>query len=240
VVGLDGVNIMTELFDSTAAKIVVATQRGDSINRVAKKIGTSYSWTHEWVEKLKDARIIGSTDSGLRVVDHEMRQRYVEMLAAVYRRNTVSQEDAYLIPHFAGMEFAFTKIDAAYVWTKGGFQIARSHDDYPVFIQVHDRDVERWIAFFEQFGVETTINDRPNADDVEGPVHYVLIPETEGFDVAWVDGNPVLPLAAAVEQMTATRPAYEPALEIIADEYDIDIDATHYSAEPTDRTVSDG
>jgi len=29
--------------------------------------------------------------------------------------------------------------------------------------------------------------------------------------------------------MKKTRPAYEPALEIIADEYDIDIEAAHHS-----------
>jgi len=225
---------MTELIDPTAAKIVLAVHRGDSINRVANKIGTSYSWTYDWIETLKDAEIIGNSDSGIQIVDHEMRQQYAEMMAAVYRRNTISQEDAYVIPHFAGMEFAFTEIDAAYVWTKGGFQIARSHDDYPVFIQVHDRDVERWMAFFEQFGVETTINERPNADDIDGNVHYVLFPETDGIDVEWVGGNPVIPLDDAVEQMTQNRPAYEPALEIIADEYDVDIDATHHSAEPAD------
>jgi hypothetical protein len=30
--------------------------------------------------------------------------------------------------------------------------------------------------------------------------------------------------------MMANRPAYEPALEIIADEYEMDIDASHHSA----------
>lgn len=72
-----------------------------------------------------------------------MRQQYVEMMAALYSHDTISQDDAYIIPHFAGMEFAFTEIYAAYVWTQGGYQIARSHDDYSVFIEVHDRDLER-------------------------------------------------------------------------------------------------
>jgi hypothetical protein len=159
-----------------------------------------------------------------------MRQQYAEMMAALYSRDTISQEDAYVIPHFAGMEFAYTEIDAAYVWTHGGFQIARSHDDYPVFIEVYDRDVERWIAFFQQFGVDTTINERPDASDVDGNVHYVLFPKTGDIDAEWVDGNPVIPLDDAINQMMENRPAYEPALEIIADEYDRDIDASHHSA----------
>jgi DNA-binding Lrp family transcriptional regulator len=221
---------MIELMDATAAKIVLAVQRGDSINRVASKIDVSYSWVYDWIERLEDAGVVAITDSGLQIVDHEMRQQYAEMIAALYSRDTISQEDAYVIPHFAGMEFAYTEIDAAYVWTHGGYQIARGHDDYPVFIEVHDRDIERWIAFFQQFGVDTTINERPDASDVDGNVHYVLFPKTDGIDAEWVDGNPVIPLDTAVDQMMENRPAYEPALEIIANEYDRDVDASHHSA----------
>lgn len=221
---------MNELMDATAAKIVLAVQRGDSINCIASKIDVSYSWVYDWIERLDDAEIIAKTDNGIQIADHEMRQQYAEMMAALYSRDTISQEDAYVIPHFAGMEFAYTEIDAAYVWTHGGYQIARSHDDYPVFIEVHDRDIERWIAFFQQFGVDTTINERPDASEVNGNVHYVLFPKTNDIDAEWVDGNPVIPLDDAIDQMMENRPAYEPALEIIADEYDRDIDASHHSA----------
>ena len=225
---------MTELMDATAAKIVLAVQRGDSINRVASKIGVSYSWVYDWVERLEDADIIANTDNGIQIVDHEMRQQYADMMAALYSRDTISREDAYIVPHFAGMEFAYTKIDAAYVWTHGGYQIARSHDDYPVFVEVHDRDIERWMAFFQQFGVEATVDERPDASDVDGNTHYVLFPTADGIDAEWVDGNPVIPLDDAVDQMMENRPAYEPALEIIAEEYGIDIDASHHSATAAD------
>jgi len=184
---------------------------------------------YDWVERLESSNVITRTDSGVQIVDHEVRQQYAEMMAALYSRDTISQEDAYVIPHFAGMEFAYTEIDAAYVWTQGGYQIARSHDDYPVFIEIHDRDIERWIAFFQRFGVDTTIDERPDASDINGNIHYVLFPESNAIDAEWVDGNPVIPLDDAVDQMMENRPAYEPALEIIADEYDRDIDASHHS-----------
>ena len=218
---------MIELMDATAGKIVLAVKRGDSINHIASKIDVSYSWVYDWVERLETANIIANTDNGLQIIDHEMHQQYAEMMAALYSRDTVSQDDAYVIPHFAGMEFAFTEIDAAYVWTQGGYQIARSHDDYPVFIEVHNRDIERWMAFFQQFGVETTVNERPDANEVTGNVHYVLFPKTTGIETEWVDGNPVIPLEDTIDQMMENRPAYEPALEIIADKYDRDIDASH-------------
>ena len=217
-----------EFMNPTAAKIVLAAQRGDSINRISNKIGTSYSWVYDWIDRLSGAGIISKTDSGIQVIDYEMRRRYQEMMGTLYSHDEVSQDDAYVIPHFAGMEYAYTEIDAAYIWTNGGFQIARSHDDYPVFIEIHERDIDRWIEFFERFGIDTTVNERPDADDVDGSVHYVLFPQSDGIDVEWVDGNPVIPLGDAVEQMMQTRAAYEPALEIIANEYDVDIDANHH------------
>ena len=225
---------MTDFMDPTAAKIVLAAQRGDSINRVAEKVGTSYSWVYDWVERLENENVIAITDNGIRVVDHEMRRHYDEMVGALYSRDSISQNEAYVIPHFAEMEFAYTKIDAAYVWTEGGYQVARSHDDYPVFIEVHDRDVERWTAFFERYGIDTAINERPDASAVDGDVHYVLFPTMNGIETEWVAGNPVIPLAETVDQMMENRPAYEPALEIIADEHDVDIDVSHH-----DRMTAD-
>jgi hypothetical protein len=115
--------------------------------------------------------------------------------------------------------------------THGGYQIARSHDDYPIFIQVHDQDVERWIAFFEQYGIETAINERPDSDDIDGSIYDVLQPTQDNIERQWVDGNPVFPLEQAIEQMLENRPAYEPALEIIAKEYDVAVEASHH--EPT-------
>jgi len=61
------------------------------------------------------------------------------------------------------MEFTYTEIDTTSVWTHGGYQFVCDHDDYPLFIKVHDRDIERWVAFFQQFGVDTIINEHLDA-----------------------------------------------------------------------------
>ncbi len=219
-----------ELIDPTAAKIVLAADRDDSINQIANKIGNSYSWTYEWIERLADENIIAKTDTGIRVVDHEMRQCYEDIMGAVTRRSHVSPDEAYTIPQFAGMEFAFTEIDAAFVWTHGGYQIARDTEDYPIFLRVHDRDVERWEVFLNRFGFETAIAERPPASDVDGSIYYVLYPVDSGFDIEWVDGRPVIPVENAVEQMRENRPAYEPALEMVANEYGVDIKTNHHDA----------
>lgn len=88
--------------------------------------------------------------------------------------------------------------------------------EYPIFIQVHEQDVECWVTFFVQFGMMATIDERADARDGEGAVYFVFHPTRDGIDREWVDGNPVIPLDDAVNQMMEHRAACEPALEIIA------------------------
>lgn len=215
-----------EYMDKTAAKIMLAISPGDSIRRVAQKIGGSYSWVYDWIERLEDAGFL-RRDDGVYVDDYEIRQRYHDIMAAFARKIPPSIEEGYIIPHFAGMDFAYTRIDAVYVWTHGGYQITRGHDDYPIFIQVHDHEVERWIAFFDAFGIPVSVRDRADPDTHEAAVYYVLIPTADGITREWVDGNPVIPLDDTIAHMMDYRVNYEPALEMIADEYDRDIEASH-------------
>ncbi len=44
------------------------------------------------------------------------------------------------------------------------------------------------------------------------------------IDPEWVDGNPVIPLSETVAYMQAYRWNFESALEMVADEYDVEID----------------
>ena len=217
---------MIEYVDETAAKIMLVIQPGDSIRRIAQKIDGSYSWVYDWIERLEEAGFI-RRDDGVYINDYTVRDCYREMIAGISRSVDPSIDEGYTIPHFAEMPFAYTKIDSVYVWTHGGYQIARGHDDYPIFIQVAERDVDRWTAFFDEFGIPSTIEDRPDPTDYTETVSYVLFPTTSGITREWVDGNPVIPLDETIEHMREYRVNYEPALEMIAEEYDRDIDASH-------------
>jgi DNA-binding Lrp family transcriptional regulator len=217
---------MMELVDETAAKIMLVIRPGDSIRRVAQKVDSSYSWVYDWIERLEGAGFI-RRDDGVYVEDYAVRDRYYEMVAALSRAVGPSIEDGYIVPHFSGLPFAYTRIDSVYVWTHGGYQIARGHDDYPIFMQVRDQDVERWTAFFDEFEIANTIGERPDPAGFEGPVSYVLFPTTEDVAREWVNGIPVIPLDETIDHMLEYRVNYEPALEMIADEYDRDIDASH-------------
>lgn len=217
---------MIEFVDETAAKIMLAIQPGDSIRRISQKIDGSYSWVYEWIDRLEDVGFV-RRDDGVYVADYTIREQYYDLVATLSRSMSTSIEDGYVIPHFATMPFAFTKIDSVYVWTHGGYQIARGHDDYPIFIRVADQDVERWTAFFDEFGLSWTVEDRLDPDVHDEAVSYVLFPTTDEIDPTWVDGSPVISLDETVDHMLGHRVNYEPALEIIAEEYDRDIDANH-------------
>jgi hypothetical protein len=45
---------------------------------------------------------------------------------------------------------------------------------------------------------------------------------------------PVIALARAFEQTMENRPAYEPALEFIAEEYDLNVEANHHETAAED------
>ena len=70
------------------------------------------------------------------------------------------------------------------------------------------------------------IGERDDAvvDDTESPVYYSVYPAVESVDPEWVDGNPVIPLSETITYMQEYRWNFEPALEMVVDEYDVNVD----------------
>ena len=225
---------MMDYVDPTAAKIVLAASEGDSIRRIAQKIDGTYSWVYTWVERLEEIDVVERAD-GIRVTAPEVRDGYAELMASIARQTSSGVEESYVIPHFAGMDFAFTKIDAVYVWTHGGYQVARGGDAYPVFIQVHDADVKQWQSFFERYDIPCVIGERDDSvvEGAEKSVYYSVYPTTDRIDPEWVEGDPVVPLSETIEYMQEYQWNFEPALEMVADEYDVDIDVDRPDYIPT-------
>lgn len=215
---------MMEYVDDTAAAIVLAANDGDSIRRIAQKIGGTYSWVYTWIERLEEIGVVARKD-GVRVTAPAVRDGYAQVMEAIGRHEEPTVEEAYVLPHFAQLSFAYAKLDAVYVWTHGGYQIARGADAYPVFLRVHETDVEQWLTFFERYAVPTTVDERDDSvvDDTGG-IYYSLQPTTEQIVPTWVDGAPVIPLPETVEYMRAYRWNFEPALQMVADEYEVDVD----------------
>ncbi|MDJ1434234.1 hypothetical protein QNM96_19580 [Halostagnicola sp. A-GB9-2] len=115
-------------------------------------------------------------------------------------------EESYVIPQFGEWPFGFTRIDAVYVWTQGGYQVGRDPDDYPLFLAVREQDVSDWEAFFESFGLPTAF-ERQSQDDLDGPLQIVLEPRPS-LEIDHVEGYPVIPRVEAIEYMRERSSRY--------------------------------
>ncbi|MDZ7688652.1 MAG: hypothetical protein U5J64_08020 [Halobacteriales archaeon] len=206
-----------ELINQHVAKILLALEPGNSINRVSQKTGSSYGWTHEWVERLEEADVI-KRENGLSVKDEEIVEELEALARSVFSRD-MSLKDAYLLPNFSGMDYRYSKTDAVYIWTKGGYQVARNQNDYPIFIDVKRSELEAWKNFLEDFSVEYTVEDRRKGE--EG-IYFILNP-MPGFDSEWFENTSVTPLDETVEWAKGYRYNFEPALEMLDGMYDLGV-----------------
>lgn len=213
------ITTMLDVVNHHVAKIVLATEDGDSISHISKKIGASYGWTHKWVERLEDIGVI-ERDNGITVMDDAFSESF-ETVAKTVLKKGLELEDAYLLPNFAQMRYAYTKTDAVFIWTRGGYQIGRSRDNYPIFIAVRDRDVEKWQKFFTDFGIDAYVEERKG----DG-IYFVLFPQEE-IDAEWVENARVIPLQNTVEWAEKYAVNFEPALEMLNEMHDLNLDVTY-------------
>jgi len=206
---------MYEQFDETAAKALLAVEPGDSVRRVSQKIDEPYETVRQKVKRLEEGDVV-ETDDGVRVVAPSVEKAVYGSAAAGARVSSPSPREAYVLPHYADRPFAFTRIDAVYVWTRGGYQVARSPDDYAVFVAVEEPAY--WKNFFADFGVPAN-EEREPADEVDGSVQFV-VEERDEVERDWVEGQPVIPLEETVEYMRDNFVQFQPAFEMIDEMYD--------------------
>jgi len=206
---------MLDVVNQHVAKIIMATEDGDSINRIAEKIGASYGWTHRWVTQLEELGVV-DREAGVVITDNEFTVAFESAAKAVLQRG-IELDDAYLLPNFAGMDYAYTQTDAVYVWTKGGYQIGRNQNDYPIFIDVEKDKVDAWQTFFADFGVDAHVAERGG----DG-IYFVLFPQDQ-VDAEWVEHAAVIALQDTIDWMQQYTANFQPALEMIDEMYDVDV-----------------
>jgi hypothetical protein len=216
---------MYDILDDTAAQTLLAITSGDSIRRVAHQLQTPYETVRQAVNRLEEAGYV-CYDDGLIVVDERVREAARELVAASAGVSSPSIEEAYVIPQFGDWPFAFTRIDAVYVWTQGGYQVGRNPDDYPLFLAVREQDVDAWETFFESFGLPTAFERQPG-DELEGPLQVVLEARAS-LDIEHVEGYPVIPRAETIEYMRENYAQFQSALAMLDRMYeDLDLGVTY-------------
>lgn len=212
-----------------AIKTLLAIEPGDSISGVARKIDENRETIRRVVNSLEDEGYV-EYDQGLTVIDQTVRKAGLSFLAASAGVSPPSISDAYVLPHFADVEFAYTSIDAVYIWTRGGYQVARDPADYPLFLAVEEGDIAEWEQFFDRFGISVA-QERQSIDELDGSIQFVLEPRaTIKADV--VEGRPVIPLEETVDFARDHYATFQSALDMLGRMYDeIDTDAD-YRMEP--------
>ena len=226
---------MYEIFDDTRVRILLALSDGDSIRRVAQRIQTPYETVRQAVNALEAAGFV-RYDDGLSITDTQVVATARRLLTTSARVSPPSIEEAYVLPQFADAAFAFTRIDAVYVWTRGGYQVARNPDDYPLFIAVEDQDVEYWEAFFEEFDIPVAFERQP-PEAVDGPLQIVLEPRT-AIDVDWVAGYPVISREETIAFMREHFAHFQSALAMLDRMYDdLDLDVTYRESDRDEERV---
>jgi hypothetical protein len=220
---------MYEVCGEKELKVILALDPGDSISGVARKIDENRETIRRVVNRIEEAGYI-AYDDGLQIVDQTIQDVGLEFLATAAATSPPSISEAYVLPQFAGMDYAFTAIDAVYVWTRGGYQVARDPEDYPLFIAVHESDLDAWTAFFDRFGIPTA-EDRQPAEDLDGAIQVVLEPRSQ-IDAEMINGRPVIPLQETVAFANEYYATFQSALDMLGRMYDeVDTDA-EYRMEP--------
>lgn len=224
---------MYEVLDETAAQVLLAIESGNSIRRVAQAIQTPYETVRQAVNRLEEAGYV-RYDDGLSVVDQRVRDAAHELIATSAIVSPPSIEEAYTIPQFGDWPFAFTRIDAVYVWTQGGYQVGRDPDDYPLFLAVQEQDVNAWEMFFESFGFPTAFERQPR-EALSGPLQIVLEPRSS-LEIDDVESYPVIPQEETIAYMHDNYAQFQSALAMLNRMYD-DLD-TGVSYRETEQAQS--
>lgn len=211
---------MLELINPFVAKILLTVKEGDSIRAVSKKIDASYGWTYKWIERLEDIGVLKRGRKGIRITNG-LSAEFKSLVASILNRK-LELKDAYVLPNFSGMKYAYTKIDAVFIWTQGGYQIGRSRKDYPLFLKVLREDLNGWKHFFGEYGMEYRIGKRKESEG-EMEIYFVLFPSRD-FKTERVGSSLVIPLEETIEWAQKFKYNFQPALEMLDEMYTLELD----------------
>ena len=192
-----------DVLNPHAIKIIIAARSQDSILAISRRIGLSYGWTYKWCVELDRAGILKK--SGKKIFLNEKSPLYKKMLS--FLRSVFSDDVSfhYSVLKLFGIKYCFTGSDAVFVWTDGGYNIARSRSHYPIFIKVASSDRQIFEYYVKKLGLK-------------GRIHYMPV-FLESFSFHSHNKMPVDSLDETIVFMKKYIYNFQPALEMIQDMY---------------------
>lgn len=195
-----------ELLNPHVIKIIIAARKKDSISSISKRIGLSYGWTNKWVNELIKEGVFKERYKGIILQEHN---KSYKAILSFLKKNFNNVNFYYSALELFGIKYCFTKTDAVYFWTQGGYNIARYKEFYPIFIKIKKSDHPIFLEYCKKLNLKINKN--------KG-IFYV--PEIlEDFKCSFIDKVPVDSLEETIKFMIKNIYNFEPALEMIKEIY---------------------
>jgi len=188
-------------------KIIISARDVDSINSISKRIDLSYGWTYKWINNLTDLGVFKSTR--MKLILNKNNIFYKGMLEFIKTNFSNDINFHYSVLELFGINYCFTKTDAVYVWTKGGYNIARYKEYYPIFIKIKKSDLETFKEYCNKLNLKI---------DTKKAIFYNIRIIGE-IDCEYCNNIPVDSLDKTIEFMQKHIYNFEPALEMIKNMY---------------------
>lgn len=196
-----------ELVNPHVLKVLISARKEDSIRAISRRISLSYGWTYKWVQELTELEVFRLTR--MKVFLNEKNKFYQQTLAYIKRVLSKDIQFYYNVLALFGIKYAFTKTDAVFIWTKGGYNIARYREFYPIFIKVSKKDRKIFENYCKRLNLSLS-----RKNNVFYQAEYL-----DDFDFEYCHGIPVDRLNDTITIMKKNRYNFEPALEMIKEMY---------------------
>ena len=198
---------MIDLINPYVLRILISAREEDTINSISHRIRLSYGWTHKWVNELAKKGVFKLTRMMMYLnKDNEFYTQTISYVRQILSRDIPFN---YEFLSLLGIKYCFTKTDAVFVWTKGGYNISRYKEFYPIFVKVKREDKPKFEKYCRNLGLGVNKN-----KGIFFNVDYL-----DDFDTDFCNNIPVDNLDSTIQFMTENIYNFEPALEMISEMY---------------------
>lgn len=196
-----------ELINPYVIKIIIVAREKDSISSISKRINLSYGWTHKWISDLIKEGVFSEKWRGL--IINKKNMTYKRILEFIKKNFSKDINFHYQILPLLNIKYCFTKTDAVYIWTNGGYNISRYKNYYPIFIKIYKSDYNIFLSYCKKLGLK--INSKKGI--------FYCIEIVNNLECITKDNYQVETLGYTIKFMKKYIYNFQPALEMIKELY---------------------